>query len=99
MLRANHASYITKALRKAIMKSSYLENLYFKKGTPESMKKDKKQKNFCSKLYKKERRKYFGSLDPSEIVDNKTFSKNIQPLFSENRKIPNKVRTKLFLKI
>ena len=31
MLRANHAPYITKALRKVIMKRSYLENLYFKK--------------------------------------------------------------------
>ena len=77
MLRANHASYITKALRKAVIKRSHLENLYYKKGTPESLKKYKKQKNFCSKFYKKERRRYFGSLDPSKIVDNKTFSKNI----------------------
>ena len=91
MLRANHASYITKALRKAIMKRSYLENLYFKKRTPESMKKYKKQKNFCSKLYTKKRRKYFESLDPSKIVGNKTFWKNIHPLFSEKRKIANKV--------
>ena len=53
MLRANHVPYITKALRKTIMKRSYLENLYFKKRTPESMKKYKKQKNFCSKLYEK----------------------------------------------
>ena len=73
MLKANHAPYIAKAVRKAIMKRSYLENLYFKKRTPESMKKYKKQKNFYSKLYKKEQRKYFGSLDPSKIVDNKTF--------------------------
>ena len=55
------------------------------------MKKYKKQKNFCSKLYKKERRRYFESLDPSKIVDNKTFWKNIQPLFFEKRKIANKV--------
>ena len=73
------------------MKRSYLENLYFKKPTPESMKKYKQHKNFCSKLYKKERRKYFESLDPSKIVDNKTFWKNIQPLISEKRKIGNKV--------
>ena len=39
MLRANHAPYITKALEKAILKRSYLENLYFKKQTPGSMKK------------------------------------------------------------
>ena len=83
MLRAIHAPYITKALRKAIMKTLYLENPYFKKRTPESMKKYKEQKNFCSKLYKKERRRYFESLDPSKIVNNKTFWKNIQPLFSE----------------
>ena len=89
MLRTNHPPYITKALRKGILKRSYLENLYFK--TPESMEKYKKQKSFCSKLYKKERRKYFESLDPSKIVDNKTFWKNIQPLFSEKRKIANKV--------
>ena len=31
VLRANHALYVTKALRKAIMKRSYLEKLYFKK--------------------------------------------------------------------
>ena len=58
MLRANHAPYITKALRKAIMKMSYLEYFYFKKRTPESMKKYKKQNNLGSKLYKKEQRKY-----------------------------------------
>ena len=44
MVRANHAPYVTKALRKTIMKRSYLENVYFKKRTPESMKKYKKQK-------------------------------------------------------
>ena len=44
MLRGNHVPYITKALRKAIMKRSYLENFYLKKGTPESMKKYKKTK-------------------------------------------------------
>ena len=44
MLRVNLAPYITKALRKAIMKRSYLKNFYFKKQTPESMKKCKKPK-------------------------------------------------------
>ena len=31
MLRANHGPYVSKALRKAIMKRSRLENTYFKK--------------------------------------------------------------------
>ena len=39
IVRANHAPYITKTLRKAIMKRSYLEKVYFKKKTPDSLKK------------------------------------------------------------
>ena len=31
VVRANHAKYISKPLRKAIMKRSYLEKIYFKK--------------------------------------------------------------------
>ena len=91
VLRANHAPYVTKALRKAIMKRSYLEKLYFKKKTTESLKKYKKHKNFCSRLYKKERKKYFDTLDVNKITDNKAFWKNIQPLFSEKRKFANKI--------
>ena len=56
-LRANHAPYMTKTLRKAIMRRSALENLYHQKKTPEHNKAYKKQKNFCSRLYKKERKK------------------------------------------
>ena len=73
------------------MKRSYLEKVYFKKKTPDSLKKLKKQNNYCSRLYKKERKKYFESLDPRRISDNKSFWKNIQPFFSEKRKISNKI--------
>ena len=59
VVRANHAPYITKTLRKAIIKWSYLEKVCFKKKTPGSLKKLKNQKNYCSRLYKKEREKYF----------------------------------------
>ena len=31
LLRANHAPYISKTIRKAIMKRSYVEKIYFKK--------------------------------------------------------------------
>ena len=89
--RANHAPYVTKSLRKAIMERSYLEKIYFKKATTESLKKYKKHKNFCSRLYKKERKKYFDTLDVNKITDNKAFWKNIQPLFSEKRKFANKI--------
>ena len=34
LLRANHAPYVTKAFRKAIMRRSYLKKLYLKKRAP-----------------------------------------------------------------
>ena len=73
------------------MKWSYLEKFYFKKKTPDSLKKITKQKNYCSRLYKKERKKYFEKLDPRRISDNKSFWKYIEPLFSEKRRISNKI--------
>ena len=91
VIRANHAPYVTKALRKAIMKRSQLDKIYFKKRTQESFKKYKKQKKYCSRLYKRERKSFFESIDSSEITDNKTFWKNIQPFFSEKRKTVNKI--------
>ena len=45
------------------------------------MKRYKKHKNFCCRLYKKERKNYFHTLDVNKITDNKAFEKNIQPLF------------------
>ena len=42
-------------------------------------------------MYKKERKKFFSNLDSSKICDNKTFSKTIQPFFSEKRKVTIKI--------
>ena len=76
-LRANHVPYLTKTLRKAIMKRSELENKYVKNKTNE------KQRNFCSKLYKKERKKYYEMLDLKNVTDNKEFWKTVKPFLSD----------------
>ena len=55
------------------MERSYLQKIYFKKATTESLKKYKKRQNFCSRLYQKERKKYFDTLDVNKITDNKAF--------------------------
>ena len=68
-----------------------MQTKYFKTKTPESLKKYKKQKNYCSRLYKKERKTFFNNLKVSNITDNKTCCKNIQPIFSENHKVANKI--------
>ena len=69
VLRANHAPYVTKSLRKTIMKRSNLQKIYLKKKKPESLKKYKKKKNYCSVLYKKERQTFFSNLDSSKFVN------------------------------
>ena len=42
----------------------------------------KKQKNYCSRLYKKERKKLFNKLNHFFVNDNKLFWKTIKPFFA-----------------
>ena len=83
LVSANQVPYMTKALRKAIMRRSALETKYFKPKTNNTLKGYKKQKNYCSRLYKKERKKLFKNLHLSFVVDNKKFWKVVKPLFHE----------------
>ena len=82
-LRANHAPYIAKTLRKAIMRRSQLETKYLKTKIQTDLKLYKKHKNFCSKLYKRERRKYYESLDMKNVLDSKEFWKTMRPFLSD----------------
>ena len=88
LLRANHVSYMTKALRKTIMKRSELESKYVKSKTSETLKSYKKQRNFCSKLYKKERKKYYERLDLNNVTDNKKLWKTVKPFLSDKVTFP-----------
>ena len=59
----------------AILKRQYLKKLYFKgKKATKSLKRDKKDKNFCGRLYNKECKKYFDTLEVNKITGNKAFS-------------------------
>ena len=70
------------------MKRSNLQKIYFLKRRPELLKKYKKQNNYCSRLYKKERKKFFSNFDSSKIRDNKTFWKTIK---LKNEKLQTKL--------
>ena len=83
IVRANDAPYMTQALRKAIATRSRLENVFHRKGTHESKIAFKKHKNFCSRLYKKERRNFYSNLDPKSILDNKKFWETVKPFLSD----------------
>ena len=93
-MRANHAPYMTKTLRKAIMRRSQLQTKYFKNKSENNYLAFKKQRNFCSKLYKKDRKKYYNSLDIKNITDNKQFWKTIKPFLSEKSKVTSKIKLK-----
>ena len=73
------------------MKRSKSQAKYFKTWNPELLKNFRKQKNYYSRSYKKERKTFFNSLKVSNITGNKMFQKNVQPIFSENLKIVNKI--------
>ena len=83
IIRANEVPYMTKALRKAIATRSRLENRHYRDKTDETRRAYKKQKNYCSNLYKKERKKYYANLDVRKITDNKRFWQTMKPLFSD----------------
>ena len=85
--RGNHAPYITKTLRKVIMRRSQLERKYLESKTQTNLKLHKKHKGFCSKLYKSERIKYYESLDMKNVLDIKKFWKMMRPFLSDKNTV------------
>ena len=78
MARVNNAPYVTKALRNTIMKRTQLQRRYFKSRSSESFNAYKHQRNFCSRLYKRGKKKYLNNLDLNKITDNKVFWKTVK---------------------
>ena len=65
---ANFKSYMTKFLSKTIMKQSELSSKYHKTKNIKDYNNHKKQRNFCSILYKKERRKFYNNLKLVSVI-------------------------------
>ena len=74
------------------MKRPQLENIYKKTLTEKSLKAYIKQKNYGSRLFKKERKMFFNSLNPLVISDNKKFWKTVKPFFSNKGNYGNKIK-------
>ena len=72
--------YVTKAMKKAIMKRTQMQDKYFKNRSCETFNAYTHQRNFCRRLYKRENKKYFNSLNLNRITDNKVFWKTVKPL-------------------
>ena len=83
VIRTNNMPYMTKTLRKAIMRRSALKNKFYKSKSFEDENAFRKQRNFCNRLYKREKRKYFNSLNLNDITDTKRFWKTVKPFLSD----------------
>ena len=84
VLRANDKPYMTKVLRKAIMRRSSLKSIYLKNKTDQSLREFKKHKNYTRRLAKRERTKYFANLDLNQYTDNIKFWNTVKPMFSSS---------------
>ena len=82
-IRANNGPFMNKILTKAPKTRSRLRNKYLKCPSNENETKYKKQRNYCTRLFKKEKKKFYDNVDISQITNNKTFWQAVKPLFSE----------------
>ena len=82
-LRANEAPFMTKTLRKAMMKRTQLATKFKKSNLDADYTNLKKHRNFVNRLYKRERKSYFRNLKKNDLEDNKKFWKLVKPLLSD----------------
>ena len=75
--------FISKTLPKAVMTRTRLRNKFLKNPNNTNKTKHTKYRNYCTRLFKKEKKTFYGNLDPKLIIDNRKFWKTIKPLFSE----------------
>ena len=61
-LRANHAPFVTKEFRKAVMKRARLRNAYLKKRAETTKAAYNYQRNICVSLLRKWKRSYYENL-------------------------------------
>ena len=83
ILRYNNNPFMNKALRKAIMTRSRLKNKSNKNSSAKNWNSYKKQRNFCLKLLRQTKEKYYNNINIKKVSDNKTFWKSVKPLFSK----------------
>ena len=94
VVRGNNAPFMSKTLSKAFMTRARLKNKYYKNSTLENKLAYTKQKNFCTNLLKREKKKYYSDLDTKIFDSNKKFWQRVKPLFSEKTMLKQSIRLK-----
>lgn len=81
-VRVKQQNVMDKELNQVIKLRSKLRNKYRKAKSEKDKKRYNKQRNYCVILLRLKKQNYYGSLDISQITDNKNFWKTISHLFS-----------------
>ena len=84
-IRANEAPFMNKDYKKAIMVRSKLRNNYHKTPNTLNLIAYKRQRNICTKLLKHIKFNFYNNLNSASITNNKTFWKNVKPMFSDKK--------------
>ena len=80
-LRANHSSFVTKELSKAIMLRSKLRNQYLKCKSEEARVRFKIQRNYCVTILRKARCDYYEHVELGKVNDSKKSWNTVKPVF------------------
>ena len=83
--------FMSKKLRKEIMKRPKLKNNFNKNRNHENWCKYKTQRNYCVNLLRKSKKQYFSNINVSDATDNKSFWKPVKPYFNNKGSNSNKI--------
>ena len=76
LIRNHNQPFMTKALRKSIMKRSKLRNKFNEERNIENWSEYKRQRDLCSNLLKQSKKRHFNNLSMKDVTENKPFPKN-----------------------
>ena len=84
---ANSSPFMNKTLSKAVMTRSRLRNKFLKNPNNVNRTGYTKYRNYCTRLFKKEKKAFYNNLDTTLITDNRKFRKTVKPLFLKNTSV------------
>ena len=85
MIRFNNNDFMTKELRKEIIKISKLRNKFNRNKNYENWCNFKFQRNYCVNLLMKTKKQHYENLSIRNVMDDQTFRKTVKPYFSKKR--------------
>ena len=83
MIRFNNNVFMTKELRKEIMKRTKPRNKFNRNRNHENWCNFKFQRNYCVNLLRETKKQYYENLSVKNVMDNQTFWKTVKSYFSD----------------